>query len=192
MTAGQQHEESLRRKLAGRPPHSPPHYVDTHRLLLVTATCYEHQPLIGRSETRMEWFAGELLAACATHGERLDAWVLLPNHYHLVVLTTAGGALLKELGKVHGRASFRWNGEDQTRGRKVWFNLLDRPITTDRYHRAAIQYVHHNPVKHGYAAKWSDWRWSSAMDYVAAIGREEAVRRWREIPLLNFGKGWDD
>ena len=192
MTRDQQEEELLRRKLANRPKHSPPHYADGHRLLLITATCFEHQPFIGRTAERMDWFADILLAACKTNSDRLDAWVVLPNHYHVVVLTSAGRSLLKELGKVHGRASFRWNAEDQTRGRKVWFNLLDRPIATEGYHLAAIQYVHHNPVKHGHAAKWDEWKWSSATEYLELIGREEALRRWREYPLLNFGRGWDD
>jgi putative transposase len=55
-----------------------------------------------------------------------------------------------------------------------------------------MQYIHHNPVKHGHVAKWTDWKWSGAHEYIERIGREEAERRWREYPLQVFGKGWDD
>jgi putative transposase len=66
------------------------------------------------------------------------------------------------------------------------------PIQNDRHHIAAMQYIHHNPVKHGHVGKWTDWKWSEAAEYIERIGREEAERRWRECPLQFFGKGWDD
>jgi len=70
--------------------------------------------------------------------------------------------------------------------------VLERPIQNDRHHIAAMQYIHHNPVKHGHVAKWTDWKWSGAHEYIERIGREEAERRWREYPIQLFGKGWDD
>ena len=53
-------------------------------------------------------------------------------------------------------------------------------------------YIHHNPVRHGYVDHWQDWPFSSAVDYLAAVGREEAVRVWKAYPLLDYGAGWDD
>jgi putative transposase len=84
------------------------------------------------------------------------------------------------------------NGEESKRGRKVWFNFLERLITTDDHHVTAIQYVHHNPVKHGHVKKWSEWKWSSAREYIEATGRVEAERQWRDYPVGDFGDGWDD
>jgi putative transposase len=140
----------------------------------------------------MDDFLSELLAILRSGATRVDAWAILPNHYHAVVLTDSCPALLRELGKLHGRSSFLWNGEDEARGRKVWFNTMERKISGDGHHIAAIQYVHHNPVKHGYVKKWDEWKWSSASEYLERLGRDEVERRWREYPLLNFGVGWDD
>jgi putative transposase len=185
-------DETKRRQMLRLPMHSPRHHDGGRRVYLITAACYEHRPFIGCSEQRMDDFSGKLLSVAENHCEKIDAWVVLPNHYHLLALTDGLPELLKSLGKLHGRTSRAWNGEDDMRGRKVWFNAVERPIQNDRHHLVAIQYIHHNPVKHGQARKWTDWRWSSAVEYIERIGREEAERRWRECPLQYFGKGWDD
>jgi len=137
-------------------------------------------------------FSKELLELLGTFSRRVDAWVVLPNHHHSVVLTDSCPALLQAITKLQGRCSREWNQQDATPGRKVWFNTAERVISSDAHHIASIHYVHHNPVKHGYAKKWDEWRWSSAAQYLDRLGREEVERRWREYPLLNYGRGWDD
>lgn len=192
MSPEQRRETLARRKLQNHPNHSLRHHQEGKGLYLVTATCYEHQPWIGTSDERMDRFSSDLLEILGNRTTRIDAWVLLPNHYHAVVLTDSCPALLRDLGRLHGRTSFLWNGEDEARGRKVWFNTLDREISGDAHHIAAIHYVHHNPVKHGHVKKWDAWKWSSAAEYLERLGRKEVERRWKEYPLLNFGLGWDD
>ena len=192
MTPEQRAEAQAERKIRLHPKHSPRHHKEGKGLYLITSTCYEHQPWIGTTDDRMDYFSNELLVMLKSEATRVDAWVILPNHYHAVVLTDSCPALLRELGKLHGRSSFLWNGEDETRGRKVWFNTMERKISGDAHHIAAIHYVHHNPVKHGYVKKWDEWKWSSASEYLGRLGRDEVERRWREYPLLNFGVGWDD
>ncbi|GAA5121076.1 hypothetical protein JIN84_00225 [Luteolibacter yonseiensis] len=179
------------RKRQRRPKHSP-HHPDGTGVYLVTSTCYEHRAWIGTCEQRLDDFSSDLLQVLQEHSERIDAWVVLPNHYHALVIVKSSRLLLAGLGKLHGRTSFQWNGEDNTRGRKVWFNTMERRISTDAHHVAAIHYVHHNPVKHGHVKKWDQWKWSSAAEYLERLGRDEVARRWREYPLLNFGVGWDD
>jgi putative transposase len=33
---------------------------------------------------------------------------------------------------------------------------------------------------------------SSAQQFLESVGREEAERVWREYPVLDYGRGWDD
>lgn len=178
------------RRLKGRPMHSPKHHREKG-VYLVTGTCFEHLPHIGLSPERMGGFSNELVEIAGRYG-RLEAWAVLPNHYHLLLSTEVLGSLLEQLGKLHGRTAHRWNGEESTRGRKVWFNFLDRKIEGDRHHFMAVHYILHNPVKHGYVRKWMDWEWSSAGEYIGRVGRAEAQRRWCEYPVMDFGRGWDD
>jgi putative transposase len=56
----------------------------------------------------------------------------------------------------------------------------------------ARNYIHHNPVKHGYVDKWEDWLYSSAGDFVAEVGRDAVLKEWKEYPVMDMGQGWDD
>lgn len=75
---------------------------------------------MGHSVERMNQFTTEWLDVLHQHSLGIAAWVLLPNHYHALVSTRTVEHLLASLGRMHGRTSFRWNGEEQTRGRQVW------------------------------------------------------------------------
>jgi putative transposase len=101
-------------------------------------------------------------------------------------------AVLAELGRMHGRLSLQWNGEEQTRGRQVWCGAAGRYMRNDGHFWATMNYVHHNPVHHGYVQSWQDWPYSSAQEYLAQMGKAVASRIWREYPVLEYGKGWDE
>jgi len=140
----------------------------------------------------MDAFARELLAVFATHARQTFAWCVLPNHYHALVEAPHILGLLRELGRFHGRTSHAWNGEENSRGRKVFFRAVERAMRSERHYWATLNYVHHNPVHHGYVERWADWPWSSAVEYLAQTEPEEAKRIWREYPLGDYGKGWDE
>ena len=91
-----------------------------------------------------------------------------------------------------GRLSFEWNGEEHTRGRQVWCGAAERYMRNDAHFWATMNYVHNNPVHHGYVERWQDWPFSSAQEYLAEMGREFAEKTWREYPILDYGKGWDE
>ena len=55
-----------------------------------------------------------------------------------------------------------------------------------------MNYVHNNPVHHGYVKKWQEWSFSSAIDFLEKVGREKAKEIWLNYPLLDYGNGWDD
>ena len=193
MSNEQRTQALQQRYLRDHPWHGPPHRgSDCESVYLFTAACYEHAPVIGLSEERMELFVDQLLAAtkgCCSH---VYAWVVLPNHYHVLARTPDALKVVAELGKLHGRSSFQWNGEDHQRGRKVWHRAVETRMKSNEHHWATINYVHHNPVKHGYAQHWQDWPFSSAVACLEKLGREEAARLWRAYPINDYGKGWDD
>jgi putative transposase len=140
----------------------------------------------------MDAFSETLLQVFTARAALIHAWCVLPNHYHALIETDEIMTVLADLGKMHGRLSFEWNGEEQTRGRQVWCGASDRYMRNDAHFWATLNYVHHNPVHHRYVAKWQDWPYSSAAEYLANMDREEAKRIWRDYPVLEYGKGWDD
>jgi putative transposase len=60
-----------------------------------------------------------------------------------------------------------------------------------RHFWATKNYIHNNPVHHGYVSRWQDWPFSSVHQYLDDVGRDEAVRIWNEYPVLDYGKDWD-
>jgi putative transposase len=193
LTPAQRKEVLDWRKNNARPWHSPPHRPNYgHLHFLVSAACFEHASHIGFSPQRMDRFSTALLGLFEQHTAGTVAWCVLPNHYHALIEAPNILRLLYELGRLHGRTSHAWNGEENTRGRQVFHRATERFMRSERHFFATINYVHNNPVHHGYVRLWSDWPWSSAAEHLEKMGREEAKRVWREYPIRDYGKKWDD
>jgi putative transposase len=189
----QQREDALtERKRRHSPWHSPPHWdYEGELTFLVSATCFEHVPVIGKDPSRMVECEQTLLSVCQDCEANVYAWCLLPNHYHLLLRTDRIKELRKQLGLFHGRSSFNWNSEDNKRGRQVWHNCFDRPMKSERHFWVTLNYVHHNAVHHGYVERWQDWPYSSAAKFLDTVGRDKAMEIWNAYPILDYGKKWD-
>jgi putative transposase len=192
MTPAQRHEIVELRRRQERPWHSPPHWeFEGQRQFIISAACFDHAPVIGKGPERMTNCESWLLELCKKYANVLYAWCIPPNHYHILVKSDRLKEMRAQIGRFHGRSSFQWNGEDESRGRQVWHNCFDREIKSHRHFWASVNYIHHNPVKHGYTDKWQDWPWSSAGEFLERVGRSTAEKIWREFPILDYGKGWD-
>ena len=179
------------RKAQHRPWHSPPHATEGGRYLL-TAACYEHAPVIGDTGRRLADFEEALLECLGPWVVRpIHAWVVLPNHYHVLASVADTEAALHSLGQLHGRTAFAWNGADGKRDRKVWCGAEETRMKSERHFWASMNYIHHNPVKHGYVTHWTDWPFSSAAAYLQTVGRERAEAIWREYDISDMGADWD-
>lgn len=180
------------RKTRKLPWHSPPHLeFEGVVSFIITAACYEHAHIIGKNPKRMADFEREILDACQKIEAKIFAWCVLPNHYHILVRTGNIKLLRGELGRVHGRTSRFWNQEDNQQGRKVRFNFFDRNMKSRRHFFASLNYIHNNPVFHGYCQKWQDWAFSSAESFLEKAGLEKASQIWKDYPILDYGRNWD-
>lgn len=191
MNAEQRRSVLEERKLKRLPWHGPPHFGTETDYYHISAACYQHSSIVS-SITRLTEFESDLVLGLSKAGiGNLHAWAILPNHYHLLIKTR-----LPEFGKwiarLHNRTATKWNGEDKRRGRKVWHRFSDRRIRGDIHFYRTINYIHANPVKHGYVNNSNGWPWSSLRGYEEKYGREELVRWWKDYPITGYGKGWDD
>ena len=179
------------RQRQGQPWHGPPKAFERN-WYHISATCYEHAPLIGQSPARMGQFTGDLLRTVRSCCGQVTAWCVLPNHYHLLVQCFDVEETRKRLGRLHGSTSRRWNLEDETPGRKCWHRCLPKPIKNLGHRFATLNYIHQNPIHHRYAEQWQDWPFSSAEAYLKGVGREQAERVWLQYPIDKIGRGWDE
>lgn len=87
---------------------------------------------------------------------RLDAFVIMPNHVHVVV-GVRGVSLGTTVGRWKG-ASARWINQFQGTSGGVWNReYYDRFIRDDGHVIAAVRYVAGNPVQSGLVGRWQDW-----------------------------------
>src|SRR5882762_774005 len=192
MSASEKKYALALRKARHLPWHTPPHLdFEVEKQYLVSASCYEHASIIGKNPERMTECESEILSIFCEFCSRLYAWCVLPNHYHALVRTERIKELRQSIGQFHGPASFKWNGEDNRRGRQVWYNCFERPMKSERHFFATLNYVHNNPVHHGYVKRWQDWPWSSASEFLDRMGHEKAKEIWLRYPFLGYGKTWD-
>ncbi|KAA1260379.1 hypothetical protein LF1_29190 [Rubripirellula obstinata] len=192
LTDRQREQVLTERRQYNRPPHSVPHIEsDTTTYYMITAACFEHRHLIGKSPERMSAFERDLTALLHESCNQVFAWTILPNHYHCLVDAPDVSALLKSLGQLHGRSSFYWNGEDNSRGRQVWCNAAETVMKSERHFYATINYVLHNAVKHGYVQKWTQWPYCNANEYLESTGPEKALHLWKSYPISDYGNNWD-
>lgn len=101
----------------------------------------------------MDAFASDLLAVFAAHASQSFAWCVLPNHYHALEQAPYILGLLSQLGLLHGRTSHARNGEENSRGRTVFFRAVERAMRSERHYWATLNYVHHNSAQHGYVER---------------------------------------
>ena len=179
------------RRARGFPPHRPPHLDQGPGYYLLTAAVYEHARLIA-PEPRRTAFQAALLEAFGDSPVEAVAWVVLPNHYHMLVWLPALALVPAIVRHLHGRSARQWNVEDQMPGRRVWYHYSDRAIRAEAQFFRAINYIHANPVRHSYVARSREWRWSSLPRYLETVGEAWLADTWSRFPAGDFGAGWDD
>ncbi len=146
-------------------------------------------PLFDRVEMRKA-FIPYLIAAHQRHRFRLLAWVLMPEHFHIILVPTArptaqwpegGGSEVPEilggLKKPFAEAVMRARGLIDPRlrvqlrdgqGRPRFWQAgggFDRNVRDSWELAREIMYIHQNPVKRELVERAAAWRWSSAAWY---------------------------
>ena len=180
------------RRARGLPLHAPPHWYKDAGVYLITAANYLHQPYMSLPERRSS-FEAQLCDRLKEAEVNLHAWVILPNHYHVLAEVSRFERLATGLKGLHGSTSRQWNREEGCSGRRVWYRYFDRRIRNEAHFMEALNYIHANPVKHGYCSRGGEWPWSSLTGYLDVEGAEWLADQWRAFrPNIEFGKGWDD
>ena len=118
-------------------------------------------------------------------------WCVLPNHYHILEKSWMF-ASFRRGWKAARQDVVEMNREDNQRGRKVWYRCEDsRCMRSDAHFYATLNYIHHNPIKHGFVKQWQDWAFSSVHWYFEEKGRELAAQQLAWLPVAGVRPGWD-
>jgi REP element-mobilizing transposase RayT len=97
-----------------------------------------------------------------TQRYRILAWVIMPNHVHVLAEIIDGWPL----GRImHSWKSYTAHEINKALGKTgpVWQReYFDRYIRDDRHYSAVIEYIHRNPVKAGLVKEADEWEFSSS------------------------------
>jgi putative transposase len=99
----------------------------------------------------------------------IHAYVLMSNHFHLLVTPQTSDGLPQMMQAV-GRRYVRYFNDSQQRSGTLWEGRYRSTlIQTDRYLLACMAYIDLNPVRAGLVAQAADYPWTSHGHY---IGRQ--------------------
>ena len=104
----------------------------------------------------------------------LDAMVIMPNHWHAVWTLPDGDTTYTRrirLVKARFTAHLVKQGVPLNRNKRSEYDLWqprfwEHTVRDERDFEAHVNYVHINPVKHGFVARASDWQHSTIHAYI--------------------------
>lgn len=144
------------------------------RLPRLTAPGLPHH-LIQRGNNRQATFLDEVdcgrylddLAELSAPNElSIHAYVLMPNHVHLLATPAAPDSLARLMQALGRRYVRRFNARHRRSGTLWEGRYRSTVVQTDRYLLACMRYVEMNPVRAGLVETPSAYRWSSCAHYL--------------------------
>jgi len=129
------------------------------RIDLGVGACVLREPACARIvESALNHFDGERY--------RLLAWVIMPNHVHLLIEQIAGWPLDR---LIHSWKSFTAKAINRTQGTSggVWArDYYDRFVRDGTHFENALAYIQNNPVKAGLVGRPEDWPWVGPRNFL--------------------------
>lgn len=100
----------------------------------------------------------------------IDAWVVLPDHLHCIWTLPIGDddyssrwqAIKKAFSKSIPKTEHRSETNIKRNERGIWQRRFwEHTIADDEDYAAHMNYIHYNPVKHGWTESVKDWPYST-------------------------------
>lgn len=155
-------------------PYGLKRYQQAESLHFITFSCYHRLPYLSTPQSK-SLVESHLELTRARHQARIYAYVLMPEHIHLVI-NEPPKILLAQFLK-----SFKQSTSRALKGTRDQFwqtRYFDRNISGEDMSEV-IQYIHRNPVKRGLCPRPEDYPWSSYVHYLTGTpGPVEIESEW--------------
>ncbi len=141
---------------------SPAHLFIDYAYYIITAhTIRNIRPFID-DERKQLLLDSIILNFVERNNWNLIAYFIGDNHYHLLLKATEHARnLSKIIGNIHRFTSLTMNKQNNSQGRKIWYQYWDTVITSQKSLYARFNYIHYNPVKHGFVEKSEEYKFCS-------------------------------
>ncbi|MCK4908551.1 MAG: transposase [Planctomycetes bacterium] len=130
---------------------------------MITGATYQKLPLL-RIPAAKKYFLEVLFKGCEKYKWTLEDWVVLDNHYHIMLDAPDNSENLP--GFINGVHKFTalWikkNVSEAQKAQKIFYNYWDSCITYERSYFTRLNYIHFNPIKHGYTKEAEKYEFGS-------------------------------
>ncbi|NNC79600.1 MAG: hypothetical protein HKN94_05550 [Acidimicrobiales bacterium] len=126
-------------------------------------------------------FLSEVSDTVARHGIEVHSYVLMGNHYHLLVRTPEPN-LGQAMQYLVGRYTQKFNARHRRDGALFRGRYKALVIESENYLLGCSRYIHRNPMEFGVTSP-SDYRWSSYPVYVGDRKRPDWLHRAELISM---------
>lgn len=127
----------------------------------INAQTYQRKRLL-QSERSARLLLGVLYHYRKASKYLLHEFVVMPNHFHMLITPAPGVTLERALQLIKGRFSFE-AGKKFGMGREIWQrSFYDRRVRNLAEYFQSRTYIHANPVEAGLCTEPSEYRYSSA------------------------------
>lgn len=138
---------------------------------------------IFHSDDDYRHFESLLTEACNRTGMRLLAYVLMPNHWHLILHPRNDGDLSTFMQWLTLTHTQQHHARKQTIGYGHIYQGRYKSflVREDNYLLSAIKYIERNPVRAKLSANVEGWRWGSGYRRLKGVEKERSLLA--DIPL---------
>jgi putative transposase len=134
-------------------------------LHFITFSCFHRLPFLEAPQPK-DAVEAVLEQTRARHLARIYAYVLMPEHVHLLINEPPSILLAQFLKALKQTTSRKLKGDRE----KFWQDrYFDRNIRGEEARSEVIRYIHRNPVKRGLVASPEQYLWSSFNHYATGL-----------------------
>lgn len=157
-----------------------PHRGSTiHGTYFITASCRDKKNLL-QSERSARLFINVLHHYRAEQKYLLHEFVVMPNHFHLLLTPAEDVTLERALQLIKGGFSYRAAREIGIRGGLWQTSFYDHRVRNAAEYQRCREYIRQNPVRRGLAAEAETYPFSSAN---SAFQLDEVPQRLKPTTL---------
>jgi putative transposase len=92
-------------------------------------------------------------------------YVIMPDHLHLLIMTGKKGTISDIMRDIKHHSSTQVNHLLERNGRVWQEDFYPEIIDEEKFFHQKLDYIHNNPIKHGYVEYPDEWRYSSYRNY---------------------------
>lgn len=166
----------------------PPHIYQDNTIYFITARTIDKIKFFDTDDKK------KILLKCflyAKHKFKINiyAYVFLDNHYHIIIKIQNKFWLPKFIKLLHGQSAIILNKSQNIPNRKIWTNYFDRCIRSKKDFWTRFNYIHNNPIKHGYIKNpesLNKYKVSSYNQWIEKNDKEWMASCFAQYPVIDF------